>query len=330
MLSVSQLYKELDSMFANHASAQEIEKYLLNALNQSQEEALKETQNKESKEKANCAYDKSQESNAQALQLSVLNELMGFYRSRGEHAKNKPIIDNALDLAKKMDLAGSEAGTTTLINAATSLRAAGSYERAAEIYSQAIKESSKTLKPNDRKLAALHNNLSMLYSETGNMSEAINELNIALEILQKSSIDPSTDIDIAATHTNLALAILQECSQPSESVNSKSTILNSAFEHTQMSLKIYKDGNNQNQPHYASALAGYAQVQYARKEYSDAVKAYSEALDLIAQCYGKDSESYAITAENLQQTRKLAENVTTTSAANTSQCDSEKSPATAP
>lgn len=329
MIKADQLYKELDNMFASHASAQEIEKYLLNALNQSQEEALKETQNKESKEKANCAYDKSQESNAQALQLSVLNELMGFYRSRGEHAKNKPIIDNALDLAKKMDLVGSEAGTTTLINAATSLRAAGSYERAAEIYSQAIKESSETLKPNDRKLAALHNNLSMLYSETGNMSEAINELNIALEILQKSSIDPSTDIDIAATHTNLALAILQECSQPSESTNSKSDSLNSAFEHAQMSLKIYKDGNNQNQPHYASALAGYAQVQYARKEYSDAVKAYSEALDLIAQCYGKDSESYAITAENLQQAQDAEEKFTASGAANTIQCDSEKSPATA-
>ena len=328
MLSVSQLYKELDSMFANHASAQEIEKYLLNALNQSQEEALKETQNKESKEKANCAYDKSQEANAQALQLSVLNELMGFYRSRGEHAKNQPIINRALNIANEMQLSGTEAGTTTLINAATSLRAAGSYERAAEIYSQAIKESSKTLKPNDRKLAALHNNLSMLYSETGNMSEAINELNIALEILQKSSIDPSTDIDIAATHTNLALAILQECSQPSESVNSKSTILNSAFEHTQMSLKIYKDGNNQNQPHYASALAGYAQVQYARKEYSDAVKAYSEALDLIAQCYGKDSESYAITLENLQQAQDAEEKFTASGAANTIQCDSEKSQAT--
>ena len=310
MIKADQLYKELDNMFASHASAQEIEKYLLNALNQSQAKSSQE------------------ESNAQALQLSVLNELMGFYRSRGEHAKNKPIIDNALDLAKKMDLVGSEAGTTTLINAATSLRAAGSYERAAEIYSQAIKESSETLKPNDRKLAALHNNLSMLYSETGNMSEAINELNIALEILQKSSIDPSTDIDIAATHTNLALAILQECSQPSESVNSKSTILNSAFEHAQMSLKIYKDGNNQNQPHYASALAGYAQVQYARKEYSDAVKAYSEALDLIAQCYGKDSESYAITLENLQQAQDAEEKFTAKSATDTIQYDSEKSQAT--
>ncbi len=323
MLSVSQLYKELDSMFANHASAQEIEKYLLNALNQSQAKANQEESNQESSQESS-----QEEANAQALQLSVLNELMGFYRSRGEHAKNKPIIDNALDLAKKMDLVGSEAGTTTLINAATSLRAAGSYERATEIYSQAIKESSKTLKPNDRKLAALHNNLSMLYSETGNTSEAINELNIALEILQKSSIDPSTDIDIAATHTNLALAILQECSKPSESVNSKSTTLNSAFEHASTSIRMYIAGNNQNQPHYASALAGFAQVQYARKEYSDAVDTYSKALDLIAQCYGKDSESYAITLENLQQAQKAAEKFTASGMADAIQCAAEKSQAT--
>ena len=307
-------------MFASHASVQEIEKYLLNALNQSQAKANQAASNQ--------AESSQEEANAQALQLSVLNELMGFYRSRGEHAKNKPIIDNALDLAKKMDLVGSEAGTTTLINAATSLRAAGSYERATEIYSQAIKESSKTLKPNDRKLAALHNNLSMLYSETGNTTEAINELNIALEILQKSSIDPSTDIDIAATHTNLALAILQECSQPNESTNSKSDSLNAAFEHASTSVRMYISGNNQNQPHYASALAGYAQVQYARKEYSDAVDAYSKALDLIAQCYGKDSESYAITLENLQQAQKAAEKFTASGVADAIQCAAEKSPAT--
>lgn len=320
MLSVSQLYKELDSMFANHANAQEIEKYLLNALHEA---------NCEPNESQEASQESSQEeANAQALQLSVLNELMGFYRSRGEHAKNKPIIDNALKLSDKMQLAGSEAGTTTLINAATSLRAAGDYERATEIYSKALKESSKTLKPNNRKLAALHNNLSMLYSETGKIKEAIDQLEKALDILQKSSINPSTDIDIAATHTNLALAILQECSQPSESTNSKSNSLNAAFEHASTSIRMYIAGNNQNQPHYASALAGYAQVQYARKEYSDAVKAYSEALDLIAQCYGKDSESYAITLENLQQAQKAAEKFTETGVADAIQCAAEKSPET--
>ncbi len=332
MENATQFYSELDEMFANHASADAIESYLLHKLA------------------------KSQEANAQALQLSVLNELMGFYRSRGEHAKNQPIINRALNLANEMQLAGTEAGTTTLINAATSLRADGDYDRAEKIYTQALNESSTTLGAKNRKLAALHNNLSMLYSETGRTRDAIEELNQALEILQNTSTDPERDIDIAATHTNLALAMLQECSKectkeyqqecsqelqhecsqecqqkfarPDENTNRKSATLNSAFEHASTSVRMYIAGNNENQPHYASALAGFAQVQCARGEYSDAVKAYSKALDLIAECYGKDSESYTITLENLQQTRELAENVTTTSVSDAIQCNSENSPAT--
>lgn len=293
MEDAAQFYNELDEMFANHASADAIETYLLRKLTE-----------------------------ANPLQLSILNELMGFYRSRGEHTKNQPIINRALNLANKMQLAGTEAGTTTLINAATSLRAAGSYDRAEKIYTQALNESTETLGTKNRKLAALHNNLSMLYSETGRTHDAIEELNQALEILQNTSTDPERDIDIAATHTNLALAMLQECtkehtkecskecSHPNTSTNSKSATLESAFEHASTSVRMYIVGNNENQPHYASALAGFAQVQCARGEYAQAEESYSKALDLIARCYGKDSESYAITAENLRQTRELAEKVT--------------------
>ena len=289
MKDAAQFYNELDEMFANHASADTIETYLLRKL-----------------------------AETNPLQLSILNELMGFYRSRGEHTKNQPIINRALNLANKMQLAGTEAGTTTLINAATSLRAAGSYDRAEKIYTQALNESTETLGTKNRKLAALHNNLSMLYSETGRTHDAIEELNQALEILQNTSTDPECDIDIAATHTNLALSMLQECtkehtkecSHPNTSTNSKSATLESAFEHASTSVRMYIAGNNENQPHYASALAGFAQVQCARGEYAQAEESYSKALDLIARCYGKDSESYAITAENLRQTRKLAEKVT--------------------
>lgn len=289
MEDAAQFYNELDEMFANHASADAIETYLLRKLTE-----------------------------ANPLQLSILNELMGFYRSRGEHTKNQPIINRALNLANKMQLAGTEAGTTTLINAATSLRAAGSYDRAEKIYTQALNESTETLGTKNRKLAALHNNLSMLYSETGRTHDAIEELNQALEILQNTSTDPECDIDIAATHTNLALSMLQECtkehtkecSHPNTSTNSKSATLESAFEHASTSVRMYIAGNNENQPHYASALAGFAQVQCARGEYAQAEESYSKALDLIARCYGKDSESYAITTENLRQTRELAEKVT--------------------
>ncbi|EIK87292.1 DUF4037 domain-containing protein [Gardnerella sp. Marseille-Q9185] len=294
MQNAAQFYSELDEMFANHAGADAIESYLLQKLAETQAAAETSAANEE----------------ADSLQLSILNELMGFYRSRGEHTKNQPIINRALNLADSMHLAGTEAGTTTLINAATSLRAVGSYERAEKIYTQALNESAATLGAKNRKLAALHNNLSMLYSETGRTSEAIEELNQALEILQNTSTDPDRDIDIAATHTNIALAMLQECAKPSESTNSKSDSLNAAFKHASTSVRMYIAGNNENQPHYASALAGFAQVQCARGEYAQAAESYSKALDLIAECYGKDSESYAITAENLRQTRKLAEKVT--------------------
>lgn len=312
MQNAAQFYSELDEMFANHAGADAIESYLLRKLAETQAAAKTSAANEE----------------ANSLQLSILNELMGFYRSRGEHTKNQPIINRALNLADSMRIAGTEAGTTTLINAATSLRAAGDYDRAEKIYTQALNESAATLGAKNRKLAALHNNLSMLYSETGNTSEAIEELNQALEILQNTSTDPDHDIDIAATHTNISLAMLQKCSHPNTSTNSKSATLESAFNHASTSVRMYVAGNNENQPHYASALAGFAQVQCARGEYAQASESYSKALDLIAKCYGKDSESYAITAENLQQTRKLAEKVTATGAANVIQYDSEKSQAT--
>lgn len=315
MQNAAQFYSELDEMFANHAGAEAIESYLLQKLAETQvnsEVAADTKAQQETAENAATEETASTTKTAQSnpLQLSILNEIMGFYRSRGEHAKNQPIIDNALDLAKKMNLAGTEAGTTTLINAATSLRAAGDYDRAEKIYTQALNESAATLGAKNRKLAALHNNLSMLYSETGRTSEAIEELNQALEILQNTSTDPDRDIDIAATHTNIALAMLQECSHPNTSTNSKSATLESAFKHASTSVRMYVAGNNENQPHYASALAGFAQVQCARGEYAQAAESYSKALDLIAECYGKDSESYAITAENLRQTRKLAEKVT--------------------
>ncbi len=326
MQNAAQFYSELDEMFANHAGAEAIESYLLRKLAETQvnsEVAADAKAQQETSKNAATEETASTTKTAQTnpLQLSILNEIMGFYRSRGEYAKNQPIIDNALDLAKKMDLAGTEAGTTTLINAATSLRAAGDYDRAEKIYTQALNESAATLGAKNRKLAALHNNLSMLYSETGRTSEAIEELNQALEILKNTSTDPDHDIDIAATHTNIALAMLQECSKPSESTNSKSDSLNAAFEHASTSVRMYIAGNNENQPHYASALAGFAQVQCARGEYAQAAESYSKALDLIAECYGKDSESYAITAENLRQTRKLAEKVTEES---TKICESAK------
>lgn len=267
----TQLLTHLDALFATHAEPTTIESYLLQTL------------------------DDAEQTGDHSAQLTVLNELMGFYRSTGNHTRNQHIIHQAINLYDSMQLQDSVAGTTTLINIATSLRAAGEYTQAKHYYQEALAQAEHTYQPTDRNLAALHNNLSIFYSETGNITSAIDELSQALAILQAASIDATRDVDIAATHTNLALLLLQNAHNSQD--------LQKAEKHAHTSIQIYQAGGNEHQPHYASALAGLAQVQYAQGLLSDALSSYQEALEILEQCYGKTSDSYKITYENYEQVR---------------------------
>ena len=221
--------------------------------------------------------------------LTVLNETMGFYRSQGRHKENQWIVQRALELATRMGITGTEAWTTTLINAATAMRAAGQYDQSEDLYKQAQASSERTLAPSDRRLAALHNNLSMLYSETGKTHQAEVELGEALRILESSSPDAETDLDVASTHTNLALTLLAEDK------------LSAASWHAAKALEIYRNGHLEHSAHYASALAGYAQVRFHQHDYGQAVNLYCQALQVIEECYGKDTDYYRITESNLRQ-----------------------------
>lgn len=240
--------------------------------------------------------------------LTVLNETMGFYRSQGRHEENQWIVQRALELGLRMGLVGSEAWTTTLINAATAMRAAHHYDQAADLYRQAL-DSAATYGKHDRRLAALHNNLSMLYSETGHPDKAHDQLAQAMTILNDSGADPHTDPDIASTYVNLALVELQlwHDARNHESAGSAagqtqptSELLDRADEHARQALNIYHQGKLTHSAHYASALAGAAQVQFARGAFAEAVTLYRNALDVIAECYGTDTDYYRTTSQNLQ------------------------------
>lgn len=241
--------------------------------------------------------------------LTVLNETMGFYRSQGRHEENQWIVQRALELGLRMGLVGSEAWTTTLINAATAMRAAHHYDQAADLYRQALDSATATYGPHDRRLAALHNNLSMLYSETGHPDKAYDQLVQAMTILNDSGADPHTDPDIASTYVNLALVELQlwhdarnheSAGSAAERTQSTSELLDHADEHARQALNIYHQGKLTHSAHYASALAGAAQVQFTRGAFAEAVTSYRNALDVIAECYGTDTDYYRTTSQNLQ------------------------------
>lgn len=237
--------------------------------------------------------------------LTVLNEIMGYYRSHGYHKDNMWMVQRSLELAIKMHLEGTEAWTTTLINAATSMRAAGQYEQSEDLYEQALSSAQQSFQPNDRRLAALHNNLSMLYSETGRIQQALDELKQALDILTASSPDPTCDVDIASTHANMALILLEL-----QKMNTSPTtvpLLTEAQEHAFAALQIYETGHLQDNPHYASTLASHGQTCYSLEEYGKAAGAYQAALNIISRQYGFESDAYVVTANNLNQARQAAE-----------------------
>lgn len=228
--------------------------------------------------------------------LTVLNETMGFYRSQGRHKENQWIVQRALELAARMGLTTgtSEAWATTLINCATAMRAAQQYDQAEDLYHQAQSVCRHSLAPTDRRLAALHNNLSMLYSETNRPDKAELELREALRIIEASSVNPDADIDVASSHTNLALTLLTEHK------------LEDAHWHAAKALEIYRTGHLEHSAHYASALAGFAQVCFAERRHADAVTGYRHALAVIEECYGKDTDYWRITADNLRQAEEAA------------------------
>ena len=301
--------KGLDAIFEAHEGATKAEPYLLQAM------------------------DDAENAGDDAGLLTVLNETMGFYRSQGRHEDNQWIVQRSIELALRMRLEGTEAWTTTLINAATSMRAAGRYDQAEDLYHQAIDSAKATLSPTDRRMAALHNNLSMLYSETDRPEQALHELEAALRVLEAASVDPSNDIDIAATHTNIALILLElpaderhtgpsgeteHAGAPSNRMTTPATSqgsptdhstpaaarLDEAMRHARQSLDIYRTAGQEHAGHYASALAGYAQVCLAAGHADEAVRRYRQALSVIEENYGRDNDYYRITAANLVQAQE--------------------------
>lgn len=267
-----QFLNGLDAIFDRHAAATEAGPYL--------EQAMVDAEN----------------AGDEAGLLTVLNETMGFYRSQGRHKENQWIVQRALELAARMGLTTgtSEAWATTLINCATSMRAAQQYDQAEDLYHQAQSVCRHSLAPTDRRLAALHNNLSMLYSETNRPDKAELELREALRIIEASSVNPDADIDVASSHTNLALTLLTEHK------------LEGAHWHAAKALEIYRTGHLEHSAHYASALAGFAQVCFAERRHADAVTGYRHALAVIEECYGKDTDYWRITADNLRQAEEEA------------------------
>lgn len=227
-------------------------------------------------------------------QLTLVNELVGLYRSQSRHDDAVVCADRALALAHRMGIAGTAAHVSTLINAATARRAAGHHDHALTLYDEALAASRAVLAPTDRRLAALHNNRSILLSDLGDTDRAAAELTAALTILEASSPDPARDLEVATTCTNLAL-VRFSLGQDADAA----TLV-------ERSMAIYRTSGHAPDGHYAAALAGAGEACFRMGRPGDAAALYRHALGVIDECYGRDTDAYAVTAANLEEAEAAA------------------------
>ncbi|WP_041139701.1 DUF4037 domain-containing protein [Beduini massiliensis] len=139
-------------------------------------------------------------------QLMVLNELIGYYRSRSLHQASIDHSFMAIRLLGDAGLLQHVQGATTLLNCATAFKAADCFEEAKLLYERCLKIYEDELEQKDERFASLYNNMSDLYGQFGDTLKAKEYLFKAIEIMNKD-IYP---IEWATSMTNLGGLYLKE------------------------------------------------------------------------------------------------------------------------
>lgn len=221
--------------------------------------------------------------------LILLNELMGYYRSVSRHADCAKAAEKALALIRAMGLEGTVNHGTTLLNAATGLRAAGENDRAEEIYrkAQAILESQ--LPAEDYRLASLYNNMSLLYAAMGRLELAAEYARKALERIEQN---PDAQAELAISLSNLG------------GMYTRLGKADRACQCLERAVRLFEQLPGGDDPHYPAALCALAELHFHQGEPEKSAELFRRALGLIERTYGRNDD-WQTTRRNLAAAEDL-------------------------
>lgn len=221
--------------------------------------------------------------------LILLNELMGYYRSVSRHADCAEAAEKALALIRAMGLEGTVNHGTTLLNAATGLRAAGENDRAEETYrkAQAILESQ--LPAEDYRLVSLYNNMSLLYAAMGRLELAAEYARKALERIEQN---PDAQAELAISLSNLG-GMYTRLGQSER-----------AHRCLERAVSLFEQLPGGDDPHYPAALCALAELHFHQGEPEKSAELFRRALGLIERAYGRNDD-WQTTRRNLAAAEDL-------------------------
>lgn len=221
--------------------------------------------------------------------LILLNELMGYYRSVSRHADCAKAAEKALALICSMGLEGTVNHGTTLLNAATGLRAAGENDRAEETYRKAQVILESQLPAEDYRLASLYNNMSLLYAAMGRLELAAEYARKALERIEQN---PDAQAELAISLSNLG-GMYTRLGQSER-----------AHRCLERAVSLFEQLPGGDDPHYPAALCALAELHFHQGEPEKSAELFRRALGLIERAYGRNDD-WQTTRRNLAAAEDL-------------------------
>ncbi len=274
-MQIAEVLQELDTLFATH-KIEQIEGFLVGKIQIAQKEEDRYSQ------------------------ITLLNELVGFYRDMSYVDKSLATAKQAMELVSESGLNGSIAHGTTVQNVANALRAAGQLESSKSYYDAAFGIYKGQLDEYDMRYASLYNNLSLLYQELEDYENACSSLERALVIVKEQE---DAMIEVATTHTNLAMSLLK-CNR-----------LEEAMEHLEVAFTIFERQEDKDY-HYSAALSAMGEAKYLTGDLESAISYYKLGMEEIERNVGRTrgyeimAENYAIIKKQLEQSLQVQDSYT--------------------
>lgn len=134
-------------------------------------------------------------------ELSIRNEMMGYYRKSGKEAEARESMKEALRLLDELGMRGNIIAGTTWVNAATVCKTFGHADEALPYFELARALYEKELPEGDGRLGGLYNNMALALADLGRFAEAETLYRKALETMKKV---PGSELEQAVTWLNLA------------------------------------------------------------------------------------------------------------------------------
>ena len=134
-------------------------------------------------------------------QLTLNNELMGFYRKQGKRAEAVEHAERALELVEKLGMEKNIIAGTTWVNAGTVMEAFGDAEGGLRYFRKARENYEQNLPEGDGRLGGLYNNMALALASCGQYAEAMKLFRQALDVMAKQEYG---ELEQAVTWLNMA------------------------------------------------------------------------------------------------------------------------------